>query len=68
MEITLYSTPYPGYTWEGMTKISYKKALARFNENREVFLLYDDGTEGRAEDVESLEAHHGYSGEFGYEN
>ena len=56
------------YEWEGMQKIGYKEALDRFvEEDKTVFLLYDDGTEAEAENVEEIVKHYGYCGEFGYE-
>ena len=33
------------YTWNGMKKISFREAKERFNDDKIVFLLYDDGTE-----------------------
>ena len=68
MRITLLSSPSPGYTWEGMTKISFQEAVNRFKNNQDVFLLYDDGTEGLAEDIETIETHNNYGCEFGYDN
>lgn len=50
-----------------LRKISYKEAVKRFNEDKEVYLLYDDGTEGLAETLEDMERHHKNGGEFGVE-
>jgi hypothetical protein len=55
------------YTWEGMEKISYQEALERMNNEQEVYLLYDDQTEGLADDFERMSHHHECGGEFGVE-
>ena len=39
-----------GYSWEGMKKISVEEANRRYREGEEVFILYDDDTEGAIED------------------
>lgn len=39
-----------GYSWEGMKKISVEEAKRRYREGEEVFILYDDDTEGAIED------------------
>lgn len=39
-----------GYSWEGMKKISEEEAKRRYREDEEVFILYDDDTEGAIED------------------
>lgn len=63
-----------GYTWEGMTKISYEEAVKRWNNKEEVFLLYDDESEGLVEEsmgdwtaLEAIKHHYEAGGEFGYE-
>lgn len=55
------------YTWEGMTKISYEEAIEMHEEGREVYKLYDDDTEGLAENLAEIHAHNEYGGEFGIE-
>ncbi|WP_193635294.1 hypothetical protein [Bacillus paranthracis] len=55
------------YTYNGMTKITYKEAVSRFNNKEEVFRLYDDNTEGLCESLEDIEEHHEQGGEFGHE-
>jgi hypothetical protein len=52
-----------------MKEISYDFAVYLFKtETIEVFLLYDDGTEGVCKDIEDLKIHHHkYGGIFGIE-
>lgn len=42
------------YTWSGMKKITYLEAIERFNDDKEVYLLYSDNTEGVTEGIESI--------------
>jgi hypothetical protein len=51
-----------GYAWDGMEPLDRQSALARFDAGREVYLLYDDGTEGAAESREGIEEHDGIFG------
>lgn len=56
------------YTWEGMKIISYEKAKELYNNNVEVFLIYDnDDSEGAADSLEDMEAHYNVDGTFGVE-
>lgn len=57
----------PMYKWKGMTIISYMNAIERFKQNEEVFLLYDDDSEGLVEQIEQIHEHKKYGGEFGIE-
>lgn len=59
--------PNMSYTWEGITKINYEQAIELFNANKEVYLLYDDDTEGLAHELADIKRHIVNSGEFGYE-
>lgn len=52
-----------GYTWEGMTKISPSEALERFNNGEEVFVLYDDDSEGAITEVTQIKL----GGSYGHE-
>lgn len=54
-------------THAGMTIISYEIALEMFNNKREVYKLYDDGSEGLVEEIERIHEHNAYGGEFGHE-
>jgi hypothetical protein len=51
-----------GYSWDGMKPFSSQTALARFDAGREVYLLYDDGTEAAAKSREDVEKHDGIFG------
>lgn len=55
------------YTYERMLKISAKEALSRFLRGEEVYLLYDDNTEGAVEIAEEIARHEADGGEFGTE-
>lgn len=53
-----------------MVKISLEEAIRRWYEDKEVYLLYDDGTEALVEpplDNDDLNLHYSNGGEFGYE-
>lgn len=54
-------------THAGMTYVPYDEALEMFNDQREVYRLYDDGTEGLVQDIESIHQHNENGGEFGRE-
>lgn len=58
-----------GYTWEGMTKISYEEAIEMWYRHGEgpLYRLYDDDTEGMVRSFEEIVDHNEYGGEFGYE-
>jgi hypothetical protein len=56
-----------GYSWEGMQKITKAEALERFNNDQEVYRLYDDGTEGLVESLGDIEDENFNDYEFGYE-
>lgn len=55
------------YKWNGMIKISYAEALQEYNNNKEVYLLYEDNTEALALSLEEIKNHNTHNGEFGYE-
>ena len=63
-----------GYTWEHMTIISYEDALNRYNNNKHIYLLYEDDTEAMVEnvegcdDVQRIKEHARDLGMFGYED
>jgi hypothetical protein len=53
-----------GYTWEGMKKISPAEALERFENGDEVFILYEDDTEGAVEEICQFEVYGSYGIDF----
>ncbi len=53
-----------GYTWDGMEPMDQAQALRIYDSNKEVFLLYPDGTEAAAESREEIIA---FDGLFGRE-
>lgn len=55
------------YTWEGMKKITKDEAVKMFNEGREVYRLYEDGTEGLVEDIKDILDDNFGDYDFGYE-
>ena len=55
------------YTWNGMKKISFREAKERFNDDKLVFLLYNDGTEAEAVSMDDMVKHLNNYGEFGVE-
>ena len=54
-----------GYTWEGMIPISKEQALELFDQDNEVFRLYEDGSEGLVVAREEIEK---FKGMFGMES
>jgi hypothetical protein len=52
-----------GYAWDNMIKISPAEALSRIENNEEVFILYDDNTEGVIEDIAQIKV----GGSYGIE-
>ncbi len=52
------------YDLVGMNKISRNEAVGRWENNQEVFLLYDNDTEGVANTLDEIQT---FEGEFGYE-
>ena len=42
------------YSWQGMKKISKKEAIKLFKEGKEVFKLYNDGTESAIHDIKAF--------------
>ena len=56
-----------GYTYQGMTKISFKQALELFRNDEEVFVLYDDNSEALVKREDDLYKHNEHGGEFGVE-
>lgn len=56
-----------GYTWDGMTKVSYEEAFKMFKNNEAVYLLHDDETEALVTDLKDIIEHNTYGGEYGYE-
>lgn len=60
-----------GYSWPGMKKIEYDKALELFlkgtKDSDNVYLLYEDNTESLAEDITQIKNHYLNGGEFGIE-
>lgn len=55
------------YSYEGMKKVTYEEAISRFNENLNIYLLFDDNTESLVESIDEILDHEKNSGEFGYE-
>ena len=55
------------YKWNGMIKISYAEALQKYNNNEEVYLLYEDDTEALALSLKKKKNHSIHNGELGYE-
>ncbi len=52
-----------GYEYDGMLPLNTERALELFDEGRiSVYLLYEDGTEGMANDRNDIENHAGYFG------
>ena len=54
-------------THAGMNIVSYSVALELFKNGTEIYNLYDDGSDGLVEEIESIHTHNGYGGEFGHE-
>ena len=52
--------------WE-INKITYEEAKERFINDQEVYLLFNDGTEGVAEHMDDIICHEGICGEFSME-
>lgn len=56
------------YEWPGIERIPVLQAAHLFTDNsKEVFLLYDDDTEGLAQSISEIIDHHLAGGEFGIE-
>jgi hypothetical protein len=53
-----------GYKWEGMAPLDRQSALTLFDAGHEVYMLYEDNTEGAASSREEIEA---FDGLFGIE-
>jgi len=51
-----------GYTYEDMLPLKFVRAEELMNQDHTIFLLYDDGTEAMAYDVDELKAHEGIYG------
>lgn len=56
-----------GYTWKGMIKITKEEAMRRFANNKEVYRLYGDDTEGLVDNKEDMEHEACGDFDFGYE-
>ncbi len=58
------------YDWTGMEQITYEEAVDGWinNKHGQIYLIYDDGTEGAAESLKEIKDHYEkYRGEFGVE-
>ncbi len=56
-----------GYLWDGMKEVSYNEALKLFDENKCVYLLYEDNTEAQVENNDDITKHYNNGGLFGIE-
>ena len=54
-----------GYSWNGMLPLQKEAAERLFNEDLEIFRIYEDGTEGAVTDLADLQEHAEKGGLFG---
>lgn len=56
--------PYP-YEW--MKKVTYQEAVDLFNRDKEVYLLFDSGSEALVYNLDEINEHERFKGEYGIE-